>query len=158
MQLQIRHHKQCRFMELGYLKNVLTAALLFSKFSPVNAVYHMNLPISQDPILIGQYRPLSILNQCTDIIYPAIATQAGTPPTTQGFMLGPGGIRNLTVGANWQGRVWGRTNCSFNDAGTAPSNAGGVNVGGVACRTGDCGGTINCKGTVSFALIACWRS
>lgn len=89
-------------------------------------------------------RPLKITNQCKETIYPGIGTQAGTGPSTQGFKLTSGQSRDLTVSADWQGRVWGRTNCSFNAAGTAPSSSGT----GVACGTGDCGGTVNCRGTV----------
>lgn len=89
-------------------------------------------------------RPLVITNKCPDTIYPGIGTQAGTAPSTQGFRLNPGERRDLTVSADWQGRVWGRTNCSFNAAGTAPASSGT----GVACSTGDCGGTVNCRGTV----------
>ncbi|KAI4189194.1 MAG: hypothetical protein L6R41_001637 [Letrouitia leprolyta] len=88
-------------------------------------------------------RPLKITNQCKETIYPGIGTQAGTGPSTQGFKLTSGQSRDLTVSADWQGRVWGRTNCSFNAAGTAPSSSGT----GVACGTGDCGGTVNCRGT-----------
>lgn len=89
-------------------------------------------------------RPLVISNQCKETIWPGLGTQAGTGPATQGFQLTPGQSRSLTVSADWQGRVWGRTNCSFNAAGTAPASSGT----GVACGTGDCGGTINCRGTV----------
>ncbi|KAI4176609.1 MAG: hypothetical protein LQ343_000900 [Gyalolechia ehrenbergii] len=88
-------------------------------------------------------RPLVIRNQCRETIYPGIGTQAGTGPSTQGFQLTSGQSRDLTVSADWQGRVWGRTNCSFNAAGTAPASSGT----GVACGTGDCGGTVNCRGT-----------
>lgn len=88
-------------------------------------------------------RPLNIINQCEETIYPGIGTQAGTGPATQGFQLSAGQRRELTVSADWQGRVWGRTNCSFNAAGTAPASSGT----GVACDTGDCGGTVDCRGT-----------
>lgn len=89
-------------------------------------------------------RPLVISNQCKETIYPGIGTQAGTGPATQGFQLTAGQSRSLTVSADWQGRVWGRTNCSFNAAGTGPASSGT----GVACGTGDCGGTVSCRGTV----------
>ncbi|KAL8962946.1 MAG: hypothetical protein Q9193_000721 [Seirophora villosa] len=88
-------------------------------------------------------RPLVVSNQCKETIYPGIGTQAGTAPATQGFQLTAGQSRSLTVSADWQGRVWGRTNCSFNAAGTAPASSGT----GVACGTGDCGGTVSCRGT-----------
>lgn len=92
-------------------------------------------------------RPLAVSNLCKETIYPGIATQAGTAPQVSGFQLTTGQTMNLTVSADWQGRVWGRTNCSFNLAGTGPSNNGGYNGYGQACGTGDCGGVVNCKGT-----------
>ncbi|KAL9615184.1 MAG: hypothetical protein Q9167_000390 [Letrouitia subvulpina] len=88
-------------------------------------------------------RTLTIKNQCPEVIYPGIGTQAGTGPATSGFKLGNDESRDLTVSADWQGRVWGRTNCSFNAAGTGPASSGT----GVACGSGDCGGVINCRGT-----------
>ena len=52
----------------------------------------------------------------------------------------------MTVGKAWQGRVWGRTNCSFNSAGDGP---GENKLNGIACSTGDCGGIVDCRGAVS---------
>ncbi|KAI4159643.1 MAG: hypothetical protein LQ342_006410 [Letrouitia transgressa] len=88
-------------------------------------------------------RTLTITNQCPEVIYPGIGTQAGTGPAITGFKLAKDESRDLTVSADWQGRVWGRTNCSFNAAGTGPASSGT----GVACGSGDCGGVINCRGT-----------
>ncbi|KAL9107750.1 MAG: hypothetical protein Q9227_007372 [Pyrenula ochraceoflavens] len=87
--------------------------------------------------------PLQIVNYCEEDIYPGVQTQSGTGPPQTGFLLRPGDSLNQTVSADWQGRVWGRTNCSFNADGTAPAN----NAPGKACLTGDCGGTVTCKGT-----------
>ncbi|TID17778.1 Osmotin thaumatin-like protein [Venturia nashicola] len=92
----------------------------------------------QDPI---NDTPLTIVNQCPEDIWPAIGTQHGNGPSTNGFKLASGEQNNLTVSSNWQGRVWGRTNCSFNDAGTGPA-AGGV---GRSCGSGDCNGALDCK-------------
>ncbi|KAI1002857.1 hypothetical protein K3495_g5344 [Podosphaera aphanis] len=88
--------------------------------------------------------PLEIINTCPETIWPAIGTQAGTGPGTGGFELSPGDTKSLAIGSNWQGRIWGRTNCSFNAAGTGASNVMGNNGGGAACWTGDCGGLLNC--------------
>lgn len=57
---------------------------------------------------------------------------------------------SLLVSADWQGRVWGRTNCSFNVGGTGPSNLNGNNGNGQACITGDCNGVLDCVVTVSL--------
>lgn len=94
--------------------------------------------------------PLNVLNLCPETIWPAIGTQAGTGPKSQGFELATGGWMNQTVSGDWQGRLWGRTNCSFNAAGTGAATAGGLNGGGAACSTGDCGGVLNCVITVSL--------
>ena len=102
----------------------------------------------------GETVPLVVKSLCSETIYPGIVTQSGTPPTSGGFELQTGQQMNLTVGADWQGRVWGRTNCSFNSQGTGPANAGGNNGGGSACGTGDCGGLVSCKATVGAILYA----
>ena len=115
-----------------------------------NGLHHMKRPPLAYVSRRGESVPLVIKNMCTETIYPGIVTQAGTAPSTTGFELQTGQTRSLTVGADWQGRVWGRTNCSFNSAGTGPSNTGGNNGAGSACGTGDCGGIVNCIGTVGF--------
>ena len=99
--------------------------------------------------------PLKITNNCADTIWPALASRSGTGPEVNGFELSSGSSKNLTVGGDWQGRVWGRTNCSFNAAGTGASNLNGNNGGGQACETGDCNGVLNCVVTVccSFPII-----
>lgn len=95
--------------------------------------------------------PLVITNNCGEDIYPGITTQAGDGPSQTGFKLSPGSTNNLTVSEDWQGRVWGRTNCSFNNGGTGPSN----NSPGKACGTGDCNGVLNCQVTVSAEKSDC---
>jgi hypothetical protein len=101
------------------------------------------LPRSVSP-RSSQTIPLKITNNCADTIWPAIASQAGTGPDTGGFELPTGTSKDLKVGADWQGRVWGRTNCSFNAQGTGASNLNGNNGGGRACDTGDCNGVLSC--------------
>ncbi|KAI9764791.1 MAG: hypothetical protein M1840_008060 [Geoglossum simile] len=58
-------------------------------------------------------RPLKITNMCSEVIHPAISTQSGIGPGTGGFMLSPKDSKTLSVSSDWQGRVWGRTNCTF---------------------------------------------
>ena len=128
---------------------LLVLIRLLVSFSAANALHHMKRAPLQYVSQRDESRPLTITNQCPELIYPGIATQAGTPPSTQGFPLPPGDTMELTVGADWQGRVWGRTNCSFNTDGSGPSNTGGNNGGGSACGTGDCNGVVNCVVTVS---------
>ena len=89
--------------------------------------------------------PLKITNLCPDTIWPAIFTAEGTGPGTGGFELLQKSTVDLYVGSTWNGRIWGRTNCSFTEDGTRPSNLNG----GRACSTGDCGGVLNCGMAVS---------
>ncbi|KAK1758710.1 thaumatin family-domain-containing protein [Echria macrotheca] len=89
--------------------------------------------------------PLIITNNCPNTIWPGIGTQNGIGPGTGGFALEAGGTQKMYVSADWQGRIWGRTNCSFNEDGSGPSNLNGVNGNGAACRTGDCFGKLSCE-------------
>ena len=93
--------------------------------------------------------PIMVTNYCAATIYPAFLTQAGTGPSVGGFELGSGSSQSVTVSDDWQGRVWGRTNCSFDGSGTAASSDGGLNGGGQACVTGDCNGEVSCTVAVS---------
>ncbi|UJO14170.1 Thaumatin-like protein 1 [Fulvia fulva] len=71
---------------------------------------------------------LTVSNLCTETIWPGMVTQAGNGPTADGFELAAGANQTVTVASNWQGRIWGRTNCSFHDD---YSNGN--------CMTGECG-------------------
>src|SRR5690242_12922829 len=92
--------------------------------------------------------PLKVTNSCFDTIWPGVGTQHGIGPGTGGFELLPGVSKTFRVGWDWQGRVWGRTNCSFNANGTGPSQLNGVNGNGASCTTGDCFGRLDCEYTV----------
>jgi hypothetical protein len=94
--------------------------------------------------------PLIVSNNCGDTIWPGVGTQAGTGPGIGGFELDAGSSRDMMVSGDWQGRVWGRTNCSFAPGGLSASNLNGNNGAGAACGTGDCGGVLNCVNTVSY--------
>jgi hypothetical protein len=96
--------------------------------------------------------PLVISNLCEDTIWPGIGTQAGTGAGVGGFELASGSSQSFTVSSDWQGRVWGRTNCSFNVAGTGAAINNGA---GAACDTGDCGGVLNCVNTVRSQDFSC---
>lgn len=89
--------------------------------------------------------PLHVTNNCPDTIWPGITTQHGIGPGNGGFELVPGASAAMRVSWDWQGRVWGRTNCSFNANGTGPANLDGVHGNGAACLTGDCFAQLNCS-------------
>ncbi|KAH8597926.1 thaumatin family-domain-containing protein [Bisporella sp. PMI_857] len=127
-----------------------TAYISPSEFSPANIRRRSGGPLERSPPQWGPPRkraggkPLVVTNLCGETIWPGIGTQAGTGPGTGGLELKPGGTKSLEVGSDWQGRVWGRTNCSFNELGTGASNLNGNNGAGRACTTGDCGGQLSC--------------
>lgn len=91
--------------------------------------------------------PLVVSNQCQETLWPGIGTQHGRGPGTGGFELESGNSREFNVSWDWQGRVWGRTNCTFNSEGTGPESGGSIAGPGTACSTGDCFGKLNCEFT-----------
>ena len=68
------------------------------------------------------------------------AHRCGSTLNLNSFKLAPGANHTLHVSQDWQGRIWGRTNCTFNDAGESTGE-------GRQCSTGDCGPFLQCKGT-----------
>ncbi|KAJ9606040.1 hypothetical protein H2200_009889 [Cladophialophora chaetospira] len=98
----------------------------------------LNLPTAQAVAMV----PLRVTNNCQEAIWPAILTQEGTPPVSSGFLLNPGQSNPQTVGLDWKGRVWARTNCSFPSSGNMPASG----QGGAPCQTGDCGMFLQCQG------------
>lgn len=146
------------------LSRLLLAAIALLCLIQTVSAYHMNpffernanplpRPARWGPPLKRNAIPLVISNNCAESVWPAIGTQAGTGAGIGGFALAPGQSKRLTVSGDWQGRVWGRTNCSFNVAGNGASNLNGFDGSGAACGTGDCAGVLNCALTVSTAVI-----
>jgi len=126
------------------LRGSAMVLLLLSMFQRISAVHHhQHHHMARIPPLDLSRRqnsantPLIISNFCGETIYPGLLTQSGVGPGTGGFQLNANSTRSFSVSENWQGRVWGRTNCTFNSGGTGQ------------CGTGDCGGILNCRGTVS---------
>ena len=130
--------------------------LILSNLPAIRASHYMKRIQPSIPAETGQNEtPLIITNNCDDDIWLGINTQDGSGPSEAGFMLSPGSRNNLSVSADWQGRVWDRTNYSFNSDGTGLANNGT----GMACDTGDCNGVLNCQVTMrsktktTFALL-----
>lgn len=133
----------------AYFLRVCTIVLALSSLPVADGLHHMKrIP----PRIINRRKdpntPLIVTNYCPETIYPGITTQSGQGPPQTGFKLDSGDSNSQTVSEDWQGRVWGRTNCSFNSDGTGPGNNGGGN----ACGTGDCNGTLNCVVTVEMSV------
>lgn len=79
-------------------------------------------------------RTLTVTNNCPYTIWPGLLTSNGTGPATTGFELAATSNRSVTVGWDWVGRIWGRTNCTFGADGAGH------------CLTGDCGNKLECQG------------
>lgn len=129
------------FTNCRSIAQLCTILFLLSGFPIADGVHHMS---SKAPRKLERRKedvtPLLVTNRCPDKIWPAIGTQSGQGPKENGFKLEPGETKNQTVSEDWQGRVWGRTNCSFRADGSGPAEGRGK-----ACYSGDCNGILNCR-------------
>ncbi|KAF2124868.1 Osmotin, thaumatin-like protein [Dothidotthia symphoricarpi CBS 119687] len=123
------------------IPRLCSVLFLLSGFPLADGLHHMATKAPRKSLnrRKAPITPLLITNRCPDDIWPGIGTQSGDGPSENGFKLQPGESKNQTVSEDWQGRVWGRTNCSFNDDGTGPAQGRGK-----ACMSGDCNGVLNC--------------
>lgn len=145
------HHYQSRrqshtagALHLSNRKTLLLSTIALSYLtSSVSAIHHLQKPPVQIVNRQNSDLPVVVTNKCAETIYPAILTQSGTGPGKSGFKLDPNDSLPQTVSADWRGRVWGRTNCSFSDDGTPLSGQGGA-----PCSSGDCGAFVQCQGAV----------
>jgi len=135
--------KRSHFKAFG-TKRLLCAAAAIICFLPYTMAYqsrsippeHMRRDLTQ---LLSRRQSngsisLVITNNCTEDIYPALNTQHGSRPSESGFLLQPHNSHTVQVSSNWQGRIWGRTNCTFPNP----------TAGNKACLTGDCVGALEC--------------
>lgn len=130
------------------IAQICAALLLLSGLPLVGGAHHMATKAPRKQLRRKlDITPLLVTNRCPGDIWPGISTQSGNGPSENGFKLGPGETKNQTVSEDWQGRVWGRTNCSFNDQGTASASGSGR-----ACLSGDCNSQLDCQVGVSRTL------
>jgi len=100
---------------------------------PTNVSIPNFLPPPSPLPIIPKNRSITITNSCPYDLWPAVLTTNNTGPYTHGFLLPPQKSLQLWVSHDWTGRIWARTNCSFNDStSTGP------------CFTGSCGNVLNC--------------
>lgn len=116
--------------------SLIWTAVWLDLLASAHAVHHMKQRF--DERASTSTVPLVVANWCPDTIYPGILTQGGTGPSAGGFALTTNANKSMTVSSDWQGRVWGRTNCSFSSSGQGTGNNG------QACTTGDCAGALAC--------------
>ncbi|XP_074307527.1 cysteine-rich receptor-like protein kinase 19 isoform X2 [Silene latifolia] len=99
--------------------------------------------ILQIHLFSGNAKTLTITNNCSYTVWPAIvttylsATDRGSA-SVSGFALREGKSSVVVVPNQWSGRVWGRTLCSTDKS-----------TGNFSCQTGDCGsGSMQCTSSV----------
>jgi hypothetical protein len=126
------------------------ALFLLASLPFADAMHHMAMKAPRKQLRRKlDITPLLVTNRCPGDIWPGISTQSGNGPKENGFKLQPGETKNQTVSEDWQGRVWGRTNCTFNNDGSGPADNSNY---GKACKSGDCYGKLDCQVGVSEAV------
>lgn len=147
--VHIRHDVSLIRLRPRTVTLLTTLALSIISSQRVSATHHLQHPPLHLVSRQNSDLPLTITNNCEETIYPAILTQGGTGPDQSGFRLDPGGSISQNVSETWRGRVWGRTNCTFDEDGNVPSSG----QGGTACLTGDCGAFVECPGAVGLMTV-----
>lgn len=133
------------FCNIQFAKRAFQYTLLLTLAKVAFGKHHLQEPARHLAVRQNSDLPLVVTSYCTETIYPAILTQSGHGPARAGFRLDPGDSLPQNVSADWRGRVWGRTNCTFNEDGSLPMSG----QGGAACSSGDCGAFVECQGAVS---------
>jgi hypothetical protein len=146
-------HTQSRMPRFS-VAQLCTTMLLLAGLPVADALHHMAVKAPRKGLRRKlDITPLLVTNNCPGDIWPGISTQSGNGPGQNGFHLSPGETKNQTVSEDWQGRVWGRTNCTFNSDGSGPANGSGK-----ACYSGDCNGMLNCQVGVGLMEQIRWCS
>jgi len=110
-----------------------TTAFPSSSLTPPSLPPPILIPPPPNVPHIPNNRSITITNSCSDDIWPALLTSNNTGPYQSGFHLASQKSIQLWVSNDWTGRIWARTNCSFNDS----TNTG-------PCFTGSCANVLNC--------------
>ncbi|EPS99470.1 Osmotin thaumatin-like protein [Fomitopsis schrenkii] len=103
----------------GCYKGVNSCLSHFTMFACIAFV------LSALAVAVSAQTPFAIVNNCGYQVDPAFfpAATASDGSLTGGFPLAAGASADVTLGATWSGRIWGRTGCD------ADGN----------CQTGGCG-------------------
>ncbi|RUS33175.1 thaumatin family-domain-containing protein [Jimgerdemannia flammicorona] len=77
---------------------------------------------------------ITVINKCSFTVWPGLYTSAGgsPSPSATGWQQASGSSYTLTVPAQWNGRIWGRTNCNFGNTALANCDTGYC-IGGQEC-------------------------
>ncbi|BGP17146.1 hypothetical protein JCM10213_006058 [Rhodosporidiobolus nylandii] len=107
---------------------------------PLSLALLLPLPL---PILAAS-RPFTLLNSCSEPLWTAI-TNFGAHQTYEGprgFLQEAGNETKIEVPSPWNGRIWARRSCEFDEEGKGK------------CVTGDCEGKLECDhGTIGTVNV-----
>ncbi|GAA5850215.1 hypothetical protein JCM8547_001045 [Rhodosporidiobolus lusitaniae] len=80
-------------------------------------------------------RSLTINNECSYELWPAVLNtfEDGGYTGSRGWHAAPSSSKTVTLPEKWNGRVWARRGCDFDDSGAG------------SCLAGDCGGGLQCE-------------
>ncbi|WP_225447083.1 thaumatin family protein [Streptacidiphilus sp. PB12-B1b] len=84
------------------------------------------------PVPAAGQRVVTFVNATAQTVWPAAQADPKEPLARTGWVLPPGASVSLLMPDGWNGRLWGRTGCSFDAAGQGH------------CVTGDCDGRFQC--------------
>ena len=87
------------------------------------------------PVPGAGWRILTMVNDLSQTIWPAVAADPKHPISATGWVLAPGASLTILIPDHWDVRVWARTGCDFDSAGYG------------SCVTGDCSGKFQCGST-----------
>ncbi|GAA6013323.1 hypothetical protein JCM10207_000855 [Rhodosporidiobolus poonsookiae] len=92
--------------------------------------------------LVAADRSFTVKNNCAYTIWPAIFTSSGGAPAhATGWEAAAGNSQTFNVPEDWDGRIWGRTDCAFDGSGLPTT-----------CSTGGCNGGLECDASTGTGV------
>jgi hypothetical protein len=82
-------------------------------------------------------RVITFVNATSQTVWPAAQADPKHPLAATGWILPPGTSLSILMPDHWNGRLWGRTGCTFDNTGSGSTGTG-------RCVTGDCSGHFQC--------------
>jgi hypothetical protein len=101
-------------------------------------------PPPTKPSAAAGQRVITFVNKASQTVWPAAQASDQHPLAVTGWVLPPGATLSFLIPDHYNGRIWGRTGCSFDAAGHGH------------CVTGDCNGKFQCgyAGSVAPETLA----
>jgi len=84
-------------------------------------------------------RTFTVKNNCSQTVWVGAFSSNQPQPNSGGWALAAGASSSVAIANGWNGRFWGRRNCTFDASGAG------------MCETGDCGRGLLCNGATGIA-------